>query len=89
MSEVEDIRDILTLEFIEAVENQKTVKNRNKNYLMMIDFEFSKRIRLCKISLSQLLELIKANVVWILNHMFSTNQHSAFQTNFTNLEFSN
>ena len=61
MSEIEDI---LTLEFIEALENRKkkTVKNRNKDYLSMTDFEFSKRFRLCKSSVSHLLELIETKI---------------------------
>ena len=43
MSEIEDIEDILILEFIKAVENwKKMVKNRNKDYLTMTDLEFSK-----------------------------------------------
>ena len=43
MSDIEDIKDTLTLEFIEAVENRKkTMKNRNEDFLTMIDFEFSK-----------------------------------------------
>ena len=40
-----DIEDILTLKFIEAVENwkKKTLKNRYKVYLTVADFEFYKK----------------------------------------------
>ena len=64
MSHTEDIEHILTLELIETVENRKkkTVKHRNKDYLTMTDFKFSKRFRVCKTSISHLLELIKTNV---------------------------
>ena len=55
--------DILTLEFIEAVENPKKMgKNRYKDYFTMTDLKFSKRFRLCKTSVSHFLELIKTKI---------------------------
>ena len=64
ISDTEDTDNILTLEFIEAVRIWKkmAVKNRKKDYLSMTNFEFSKRFRVCKTSISHLLELIKTNV---------------------------
>ena len=61
ISDIEDIKVILTLEFIKAVENRKrnAVKNRN---LTMKDYEFSKKFCLCKISFSHLLKLIATKV---------------------------
>ena len=54
------VEDIITLEFIEAIENQKkTMKNRNKDYLSMTDFEIFKKFRLSKSLVSHLSELIK------------------------------
>ena len=56
------IEDMITLELIESVENRKrTTKNRNKDYLTMTDFEFLRRFRMCKISVSYFLEIIKTN----------------------------
>ena len=49
MSHSKDIKDIFTTEYIEVVENwKKEMKNRNKDYLIVTDFEFLKRYRLCQ-----------------------------------------
>ena len=56
-----DIEDILTLEFMKAIENRKkkAVKNRNKNHFTMTELKFTKRFCLCKTSISYYLKLIK------------------------------
>ena len=56
MSDVEDMEANLTLDFIEAEENQKKkiMKIRNKDHLTMAFFKFSKRLRLRKSSVFHL-----------------------------------
>ena len=60
MYDIEDSEDILTHEIMEAVENwkYKTVKSRNKDYMTMTVFEFSKRFHLYKTSVSHVLLIL-------------------------------
>ena len=61
MSDIDNIKEIISLELIEAVENRKktTVKNRNKDNLI-------KRFCMYKSSVFHLLELIKTIAQYLM-----------------------